>query len=206
MSGGYCPRCSQPLPPGAGSCPACGQLIARPAGDRGQKWIVIALVGAGCAVVGLFLAGIVAAIFIPNFLDATQKAKQKRTASDMRALGAALEAYGAQSEGRYPDATTASALVAQLAGHGYQGGSADGWKRELRWTCLDPTEGGCSSYELASSGRDGTFEQQPGGYEEGAFTGTEYDADLVLADGLFVRWPDWHGRYGAPGEPAADDD
>jgi general secretion pathway protein G len=198
MAETFCPRCSGPLPPGATVCPACGQPIALPAADKGSKWIVIAVVGAGCAVVGLALAGIVAALLIPNFLDALQKAKQKRTVADMRSIGAALESYAADNQ-RYPGAADAAALVAQLAGHGYEGGSQDGWKQELRWTCLEPDEDGCASYELSSGGRDSQFESAAGGYEEGPFAATEYDADLVLVDGLFVRWPESQGRYGAGG-------
>ena len=198
----FCPRCSRPLPPGATACPACGQPIAQTAGDKGTKWVIFAVVGAGCLFVGLVLAGIVAAIVIPNFLDALQKAKQKRTLADMRAIGAALESYASDAE-RYPDAADASALAAQLAAHGYGGGSQDGWKNELRWSCLEPEDGGCSSYELASAGRDGTFESEPGGYGEGAFVPTEYDSDLVLANGLFVRWPENQGRFGA-GSPEGD--
>ena len=158
--------------------------------------MIFAVVGAGCALVGLVLAGIVAAILIPNFLDALQKAKQKRTLSDMRSIGAALESY-AVDEQHYPDAPDAASLAAQLAAHGYGGGSQDGWKNELRWSCLETAGDGCASYELASAGRDGVFASEPGEYEEGAFPVNEYDSDLVLANGLFVRWPESQGRFGA---------
>ncbi|HEY8022444.1 MAG TPA: prepilin-type N-terminal cleavage/methylation domain-containing protein, partial [Thermoanaerobaculia bacterium] len=36
------------------------------------------------------IIGIIAALLIPNFLDALQKAKQKRTVADMRNAGTAL--------------------------------------------------------------------------------------------------------------------
>jgi type II secretion system protein G len=39
------------------------------------------------------IIGIVAAIAIPNLLTALQKAKQKATMSDMRAIGTAIESY-----------------------------------------------------------------------------------------------------------------
>ena len=203
-----CPRCSRPLPPGATSCPACGQPIAQSGGfaqsggDKGTKWVIFAVVGAGCLLVGLLVAGIVAALVIPNFLDAMQKAKQKRTLADMRSIGAALEAYAADSGG-YPEAADTAVLIAQLAAHGYGGGSQDGWKNELRWSCLEQGDDGCDSYELASAGRDGVFASEPGDYEEGAFAVNEYDSDLVLANGLFVRWPESQGRFGA-GSPEAD--
>ena len=199
MADSICPRCSRPLPPGASACPSCGQPIAPAASGKGGKWLIFALVGGGCLLVGLFLAGIIAALVIPNFLDALQKAKQKRTVADMRTIGAALESYGAENE-HYPDAADAASLASQLAGHGYGGGAQDGWKNELRWTCLEQADSGCASSELASGGRDGVFQSEPGDYEEGAFAVTEYDSDLVLVDGLFVRWPESQGRFGAGGE------
>ena len=199
-----CPRCSRPLPPGASSCPACGQPIAPSGGDKGTKWVIFAVVGAGCLLVGLAMAGIVAAILVPNFLDAMQKAKQKRTLADMRSIGTALESYAAEND-RYPEASDTATLIAQLAAHGFGGGSQDGWKNELRWSCLEPGDGGCHSYELASAGRDGVFVSEPGDYEEGAFAVTEYDSDLVLANGLFVRWPENQGRFGA-GSPEGDEE
>ena len=39
------------------------------------------------------IIGILAAIAIPNLLNAVQRGKQKRTMSDMRALATAVEAY-----------------------------------------------------------------------------------------------------------------
>ena len=36
------------------------------------------------------IIGIIAALLIPNFLDALQKSKQKRTEADMRNLGTAM--------------------------------------------------------------------------------------------------------------------
>ena len=39
------------------------------------------------------IIGILAAIAIPNLLNAVQRGKQKRTMADMKALAVALEAY-----------------------------------------------------------------------------------------------------------------
>ena len=39
------------------------------------------------------IIGIIAAIAIPNLLNAIQRGKQKRTMADMRAVGTAVEAY-----------------------------------------------------------------------------------------------------------------
>jgi general secretion pathway protein G len=166
--------------------------------NQGTRWVIVAVVGAGCALLAVVVVGIVAALLIPNFLDALQRAKQKRTLADMRSIGAALEAFH-QRNSFYPAGDTAAAVVAQLAGDGYAGEAKDGWKRELRWACFETSGDGCAAYELVSPGRDGVFETGPGGYEEGAFAANQYDADLVLANGMFARWPEGQGRFGAGG-------
>lgn len=197
-----CPYCGSPYPAGASYCVTCGQPVVTaataPRPDRTMKVIVTLAVAGGCLLVAIAVSGIVAALIIPNFIDALAKAKQKRTLADMRTIATALESQREQS-GRYPMASDAAALGPLLAGHGYNGNGQDAWKHELRYSCLSPAEGACDSYELASGGRDGTFEQQPGGYEEGAFEPTAYDADLVLVDGLFHRWPDGQGRMATGG-------
>ena len=47
------------------------------------------------------IIGIIAAILIPNLLDALQKAKQKRTMGDQRGISTAIEAY-ATDNANYP--------------------------------------------------------------------------------------------------------
>src|SRR6478609_2375297 len=49
------------------------------------------------------IIGILAAIAIPNLLNAVQRGKQKRTMSDMRALATAIEAYAVDNN-NYPPA------------------------------------------------------------------------------------------------------
>ncbi len=55
------------------------------------------------------IIGILAAIAIPNLLNAVQRGKQKRTMSDMRALATAVEAYAVDNN-TYPQASCASGL------------------------------------------------------------------------------------------------
>ena len=52
------------------------------------------------------IIGILAAIAIPNLLNAVQRGKQKRTMSDMRALATAVEAYAVDNSS-YPAAASA---------------------------------------------------------------------------------------------------
>ena len=55
------------------------------------------------------IIGILAAIAIPNLLNAVQRGKQKRTMSDMRALATAIEAYAVDNN-IYPAATCNAGL------------------------------------------------------------------------------------------------
>src|SRR5712692_19253 len=49
------------------------------------------------------IIGIIVAIAIPNLLNAIQRAKQKRTMADLRAIGTAAETYAVDFN-RYPTA------------------------------------------------------------------------------------------------------
>src|SRR6202521_4090794 len=55
------------------------------------------------------IIGILAAIAIPNLLNAVQRGKQKRTMSDMRALATAVEAYAVDNN-KYPAAACAAGV------------------------------------------------------------------------------------------------
>ncbi len=48
------------------------------------------------------IIAILAAIAVPNFLEAQTRSKLSRVASDMRTLATALEAYATDNNGRYP--------------------------------------------------------------------------------------------------------
>jgi len=160
-------------------------------------WLAIA---AGCGVVALSVGGIVAAIVIPNFLNALQRARQHRTVADLRHVGAALERYGADAAAGAVAPMAPGTTAAELAGHlapAYlaQVPAADGWKRPYRFACASRAGGGsCDTFCVGSGGRDGVFElddlhayaQAPQGFAPGL-----YDQDLVWCDGAFVRWPEY---------------
>ena len=60
------------------------------------------------------IIGILAAIAIPNLLNAVQRGKQKRTMSDMRALATAIEAYAVDNN-VYPAATCTAGIYTTTA-------------------------------------------------------------------------------------------
>src|SRR5664279_2356602 len=55
------------------------------------------------------IIGILAAIAVPNLLNAVQRAKQKRSMADMKALAVAIEAYHVDNS-MYPAAACAAGL------------------------------------------------------------------------------------------------
>jgi hypothetical protein len=188
-----CPHCGAAQPPGATHCAGCGLALGAGPTPRGaSKPLIVAVVGCGCLVVGLVAAGIVAAIAIPALVDAQTRAKRHRTITEMRAIAATLEAHRGQA-GTYPPAGGADVL-AILAPPEDERRPDDQWLQDLRYSCLRPIDGGCASYELATPGRDGVFEHQPGEYERGTFPHTAVDSDIVLSDGLLVRWPEGHSE------------
>ena len=153
--------------------------------------------------------GIIAAILIPNLLDALQKTKQKRTVADMRDLGTAwfswltdqVSAAAAGSSrqqydfGRLDVPVSADELFSSLyvsADMFYTRSvpSRDGWARQydFRWSgnpSSTPVIG------IRSLGRDGVEgpNGSSGSYSLGPFITSDYDQDIIWADGFFVTYP-----------------
>jgi type II secretion system protein G len=147
------------------------------------------------------IIGILAAILIPNLLDAMEKAKQKRTVADMRIIGTAMFSWlsdevGAAAAGAavtsvdmaqyksMPIDDLRALLVPQYIEHI---SPLDGWKNQFSFY-LDPLHPLQQQVlAIGSGGRDGSTVS--GSYSVGGFDPTDYDQDIVWADGFFVRWP-----------------
>ncbi|HEV2852557.1 MAG TPA: prepilin-type N-terminal cleavage/methylation domain-containing protein [Thermoanaerobaculia bacterium] len=154
------------------------------------------------------IIGIIAALLIPNFLDALQKAKQKRTVADARNTGTAMFSWltdqlGAAAAGAgttstvamsdYEDgATDAGSLTSILVPQYLQSVPAkDGWKHDYEYWLKTGTQVlEKQVMAIRSSGRDTDTDDT---YTVGPFEPTDYDQDIVWADGFFVRWPEKPG-------------
>ena len=162
------------------------------------------------------IIGIIAAILIPNLVDALQKAKQKASVADMRNLGTAWMSWvtdqvSAGSAGLtvkqlnwtsdLPNVIAPDALALILEGDGDQFylqrmPQNDGWQNPLEFKAAF-TAGQTATYAalitssrmigIRSPGRDGDFDGVT--YTNGTFLSTDYDADIVWSDGYFVRAP-----------------
>jgi type II secretory pathway pseudopilin PulG len=193
----FCAHCGAAVPPGAALCPSCGKppAGAPPVQVKGPKKLIVVLIVAAVLLVGVAFLGIVAALFIPNFLDALQKAKQKRTVADLRHLGTGLESYAADHDGSYPAVADYSGLAGALVPEYLpELPAADGWKHGYAYACWNAAGAGagagCADYRLASPGRDGAFESEDlRTYQSGSFAVTDYDRDIVFGRGQFMQWP-----------------
>src|SRR5262249_27309848 len=152
--------------------PNCGRPVAgAPAAAKKEKrTLMIVLVGCVVVFVGIAFLGIIAALIIPNFLDALQKAKQKRSMADLRTIGTAVETDKGE-HGVVPVAHDIDGLAKALAA---ASGAAiprlDGWKRPFRYECWQSGgastsaapgfEGPCDHYRVGSPGRDGSFDRE----------------------------------------------
>ena len=149
------------------------------------------------------IIGIIAALLIPNFLDALQKAKQKRTVGDMRNVGSAMFSWltdqvGAASAGSsatqvtlsdYGTAKTFGAMTQRLVSdHDYiqQVPQLDAWKGTYAYYLNTTNPLAPQVMAIASKGRATNITTT---YIAAAFDPTDYDQDIIWADGFFVRWP-----------------
>jgi prepilin-type N-terminal cleavage/methylation domain-containing protein len=147
------------------------------------------------------IIGILAAILIPNLLDAMEKAKQKRTVADMRLTGTAMFSWLSDEVG----AAAAGAAVTQVDISQYTPIDLsalqallvpqyieiipvlDGWKTPYSYYLNTASPLNQQVMAIGSGGRDSSTVS--GIYSVGGFDPTDYDQDLVWADGFFVRWP-----------------
>lgn len=152
------------------------------------------------------IIGIIAAILIPNLIDALQKAKQKRTMADMRNVGTAWLSWvtdvvsgAAAGQRTWDGASYLPITSAELFSTLHPSTTffylnelpgKDGWKNSyLYGYTTNPL--GSQVIAIGSGGRNGgtTAVTFTGGISTGPFTPTDYDQDIIWADGFYVRWP-----------------
>ena len=125
------------------------------------------------------IIGIIAAIAIPNLLNAIDRGKQKRTMADMRSIGTAVESY-AVDVNVYPTAATAAVLTPLLVNGAYikTMPATDGWQNAF---IVDSVSTG---YTLQSPGKLGVND----GCVAGTLT-TLFANDICFQNGQFIQYP-----------------
>ena len=142
------------------------------------------------------IIGILAAIAIPNLLNAVQRGKQKRTMSDMRALATAIESYAVDNN-VYPTAIACAGGLFTTIGTAVNNASftllsptyiaqppnVDGWGHFLLYN-VDTAK---NNYNIASYGRDGVAGPTTSGT---CGTTTNFNDDIIYGNGTFLLWPE----------------
>ena len=139
------------------------------------------------------IIGILAAIAIPNLLNAVQRGKQKRSMSDMRALATAVEAYAVDNNNYPAAACPAGSLTGgtfnSLGTNSFTNLSPtylaeptrkDGWQRFYQYQLSSDSQ----AYAIRCLGRDG----QPTAIVCG--TTTNFNDDILYSNGTFLQWPE----------------
>lgn len=154
--------------------------------DRGFSLIELLIV---VTIIGLLLA-----ISVVNYRNAIERARQRRSMADMRAISTGIETYAADF-GRYPPPagfTMPQGLSLPTSTIGPMSAYlqptylkycpvSDGWNSWFTYG----TGNGSTDYAVRSNGRDGSPEAAP---TYGPTT--EFNADIILVDGKFVQFPD----------------
>lgn len=143
-------------------------------------------VTAAVLVLAVPMTGIIAAIAIPNFVNAVQRGKRMRAIADMRATGRAMESYKAKN-GCYPQASSCSEAAAAL-----EGGLAlkDSWGNDYRCATWQkgPQSSGPDAYAIASAGKEGIWEQEDLRLYSRRET-MRFTDDIVYRSGAFIQAP-----------------
>lgn len=153
------------------------------------------------------IIGILAAIAIPNLLTAIQRAKQKRTMSDMRTIATAWEAR-ATDLNRYnaAGAITAITRCSNALAIGALSSAVsptyiklmpehDGWGNVLRFYADQPWNDtkAASNYIVWSAARNGNSSGTSGWDATASSPGgatTNFNDDIVFSNGTFIQYPE----------------
>ena len=156
----------------------------------------------------ILIIGLIASIMIPNLIDALHKAKQRRTMGELRLIGTAWMSWltdnaGASAAGAQQTykVTGFNALTyAQIYNYLHPSDTffymqevpeRDPWGSQLTFY-LNSNTLSDSQLLLCAAARDNIYETCNGTDDIpiGPFVATNFDQDIVWADGFLVRWPD----------------
>ena len=133
------------------------------------------------------IIGIIAAIAIPNLLNAIQRGKQKRTMGDLRTVATANESYSIDNNQYVLKAAVGavSTIVTNLEPtYVKKMPNLDGWSTPFYYI----TDAAASEYTLTSYGKN----KVAGGTGTVAANGgtTNFTMDIVFSTGSFAQFPD----------------
>ena len=155
------------------------------------------------------IIGIIAAILIPNLIDALQKAKQKRAMADVRNVGGAwftwltdqlsAAAAGAGQTFKWGDFQAKSVAAKTVLENTLAAPDSpiylqtvptnDPWGTPYEYAhANDVLAAGDHIMGIRSLGQNG--EKETDDYDVEPFKSSDFIQDIVWADGFFARWPE----------------
>lgn len=145
--------------------------------------------------------GILAALILPNLLDALDKAKQKRSMGHLKIVGTAMMAWLTDQGGaaaaagqansvnlsEIPDVAPSELEEILVPAYIQELPRSDAWREPLDFYLNREDPHNLRVLAVRSLGRD--RKEEGSSYTVGPFEPTDYDRDLVWVDGGFIRWP-----------------
>lgn len=136
------------------------------------------------------IIGILAAVAVPNLLNAMQRSRQRRTMADIRQIAMSWENFQTENDGY--TAAGYSILTVPLTGAEVRNELEptylrvvpieDGWRRPYLFS-VDARGPAGRRYQIVSLARDGAPQQDVSGPT------TSFDDDIVYENGSFIAYP-----------------
>lgn len=123
----------------------------------------------------ILVIGILAAIAVPQLLEAAERARQRRTMGDMHSLVSANATYYIDQNDYSPDLPTlqATGYIEVLIAN-------DGWGNAFVYAT------GADTYTLTSLGSDGAAGPAP----PSPWINDPFEPDIIVVDGMFTQAPE----------------
>ncbi len=128
------------------------------------------------------IIGIIAAIAIPNLLNAIQRGKQKRSMADVRTIGTACETYSIDYN-VFPvlaEAAVSGITNDLVPNYIKKIPTQDAWNQDVIYDSAAGTD-----YTVYSTGKDLA---KDGAWVSGSTQ--SFDSDIVFVNGGFYQWPE----------------
>lgn len=127
------------------------------------------------------IIGIIAAIAIPNLVQAIERARQRRTMADIRTLATSVSAYGVDFAvvPQIPDGVITDLFPYIAPTYLRRKPTQDGWQNPIHYYGIS------QDYTIWSFARDGVKQSTLD-----LRATTNFDADIVMVNGIFVQWPE----------------
>ena len=137
------------------------------------------------------IIGIIAAIAIPNLLNAIDRSKQKKTMAEMRSIGTACEEYSIDHS-FYPNqsgtltAFTTATIQTLEPNYIKKLPTMDGWRNILFYSNDVNGNGTATGYTIESAGKDGVGQNTT----DAPGTTNDFDCNIIFMQGQFIAYPE----------------